>query len=304
MKVLVTGGAGFIGSHIVDLLVEQSYDVIVVDNLSTGYITNLPPNVTFYEADIRTNKIGDIFKQEKPDYVIHQAAQVDVSKSVLDPLTDAENNVLGTVRLLSCCIKHSVKKIIYASSCAVYGETNDCSINESFPIKPLSYYGLSKYIPEVYIKLFHDLHGLPYTILRYANVYGPRQSPKGEGGVVSIFFNKLISGESPTIYGNGEQTRDFVFVKDVARANVLSLHNGSNEILNISRNEKISINQLYRIISSIARNSPTPTYRDQRKGEILYSRLDNSKAKNVLGWNPSFDLFKGLTESYDFYLTN
>nr|WP_309101231.1 NAD-dependent epimerase/dehydratase family protein [Fredinandcohnia onubensis] len=301
MKVLVTGGAGFIGSHIVDLLVEQGYEVIVVDNLSTGHLTNLTPNARFYKADIRTSKLDDIFQQEKPAYVIHQAAQVDVSKSILDPSKDAEINILGTVRLLSCCVKYNVQKIIYASSCAVYGETDDCSITESFPIKPLSFYGLSKYIPEVYIKLFHELHRLPYTILRYANVYGPRQSPKGEGGVISIFFKKLISRESPSIYGNGEQTRDFVFVKDVAKANVLSLHKGSNEILNIGSNEKISINQLYQMITSITPNSP-PIYHSPRKGDILYSRLDNEKAKRVLGWEPSKPLLEGLKESYEFYL--
>ncbi|MEH7384981.1 NAD-dependent epimerase/dehydratase family protein [Bacillus sp. JJ1521] len=303
MKVLVTGGAGFIGSHIVDLLVELGYEVIVVDNLSSGNSTFLPPNITFYKADIQSSILNEIFMKEKPAYVIHQAAQVDVSRSILDPSEDAENNVLGTVRLLSCCIKHNVQKIIYASSCAVYGETDDCSITESFPIKPLSFYGLSKYTPEVYIKLFHDLYGLPYTILRYANIYGPRQSPKGEGGVVSIFLKKLISKEAPAIFGNGEQTRDFVYVKDVAMANMLSLHKGENEILNISRNEKTSINQLYHMITSIVvSNPPSPFYQAPRKGDILYSKLDNAKAKRILGWEPKYNLMKGLQESYEYYL--
>lgn len=302
IKVLVTGGAGFIGSHIVDLLDEQGYKVIVVDNLSTGTSSYLPSNIKLYELDLRSETLESVFQQERPEFVIHQAAQVDVHQSVIDPVKDAENNILSTIRLLTYCHKYGVKKIIYASSCAIYGETADISILESFVIQPISFYGISKFTPEMYIRCFYDLFGLSYTILRYSNVYGPRQIPKGEGGVVSIFFRKLLSGESPYIFGDGNQTRDFVYVRDVAMANVLALYKGTNEILNISSNEKVSINQLYHLITSIMSINISPSYGPARQGDIQYSQLDNIKAKQVLGWEPTYNLISGLQECFQYYV--
>ncbi|CAM2879186.1 NAD-dependent epimerase/dehydratase family protein [Paenibacillus sediminis] len=301
MKVLVTGGAGFIGSHIVNLLLEQGYETVVCDNFSSGDRKHIPAGVKMYAVDLDSPQLEQIFKIESPNYVIHQAAQVKVALSLNDPFTDAASNIMGTIRLLICCRKFAVKKIIYASSCAVYGEVGDCSILESFPIQPLSFYGLSKYTSEAYIRLFHELFDLSYTILRYSNVYGPRQTSSGEGGVISIFSENLLRGESPSIFGTGEQTRDFIYVKDVAAANVTSLHQGENAVFNISRNEKTSINQLFALMNTITNKSQTPNYLPARNGDIQYSRLDNSRALQLMGWKPIFDLQTGLKDTLTYY---
>ncbi|MEH7181004.1 NAD-dependent epimerase/dehydratase family protein [Neobacillus vireti] len=300
MKILVTGGAGFIGSHVVDLLSQTGHEPFIVDNFLTGQREFVPPNIRLYEVDITSSQISDVFKKEKPDVVIHLAAQVDVSRSIKDPVWDAHQNILGTIRLLTCCHKYNVKKFIFSSSCAVYGEKDDISIKETSPIQPLSYYGISKFSSEMYVQAFNSLHQVPFTILRYANVYGPRQSSKGEGGVISIFFKKVIKDKSPFIFGDGEQTRDFVYVKDVALANVLAINNGANEIFNIGSNTKTSINDLYKMITTIAKDIPA-VYKPAREGDIRYSQLDNTKAASILGWQPSFDLQAGLSETFKYY---
>lgn len=299
----MTGGAGFIGSHIVDELVKEGYETVVMDNLSTGNPSFLPSQLSFYEADITSESIKKIFEKELPDVVIHQAAQVDVSKSIKQPSFDAHTNIIGTIMLLEACKEYKVKKIVYASSCAVYGETGDVSINECLPVKPISFYGISKYTPEVYLKLFYEQFGLQYTILRYANVYGPRQTPKGEGGVVSIFLEKLKQQESFVIFGDGQQTRDFVYVKDVAEANILALNKGNNETINIGTNTKTSINELYSLLKIITGPLSTPIYLPSRSGDILYSRLDNRKACEVLGWKPRTTLEQGLNKAYQYYFS-
>jgi len=304
MKVLVTGGAGFIGSHIVDTLIESGYEVVVVDNLSTGKKEYLHDKAVFYNLELHSKQLDGVFAKELPDFVIHAAAQVDVSISINDPYYDAYSNILGTIHLLDLCRKYQVKKVIYASSCAVYGETGDYSIQESSIIQPISFYGASKYTPEQYIQLYQKLYGLSFTILRYANVYGPRQTPKGEGGVISILVKKLLKNENPIIYGDGTQTRDFVYVKDVAHANLLALTKGENQIFNVSLNKKTSINELFLLLSLLIPHSAVPTYKPSRNGDILYSRLDNQKAKELLGWQPKFDLFKGLSETKEFYGKN
>ncbi|MEH7125653.1 NAD-dependent epimerase/dehydratase family protein [Bacillus sp. JJ1532] len=297
-KVLVSGGAGFIGSHIVDLLVKEGYEPIIIDNLSTGTTSNLLSNLKFYHVDITSPDLEMIFEKEKPSYVIHLAAQVDVEKSIKNPSRDAEINILGTIRLLTYCYQFNIKKIIFSSSCAVYGNTPHYGITELFPVQPLSFYAISKYASEMYIKLFYDLYGLPFTILRYANVYGPRQNSKGEGGVVSIFLNKLFKNEDVNIYGDGEQTRDFVYVKDVAAANLLSLKKGDNEIINIGLNSKTSINKLYHLCKTMITNPPVyPIYLPARKGDIKHSALDHTKAIEILGWKPKYDLLQGLSET-------
>jgi len=301
MKVLVTGGAGFIGSHVVDKLLQSGYEPIVVDNLQSGNRKFIPPSVRFVEMDISSPQIEVVFATEKPDVVIHLAAQVDVAYSIKNPVEDANQNILGTIRLLACCHKYNVKKFIFSSSCAVYGEKDDCSINETFPIQPQSFYGISKFSSELYIQTFSQLFQLPYTILRYANVYGPRQSAIGEGGVISIFFKNVLNGKAPYIFGDGEQTRDFVYVKDVASANVLSIEKGTNGIFNIGTNSKTSINQLFQIITSITNSNISPIPMPEREGDIRYSRLDNSKALNLLLWKPDYDLQKGLNETLNYY---
>lgn len=299
--VLVTGGAGFIGSHVVDLLIESGKKVIIADNLSSGKKEFVNPQAVFYQIDVSSQELEQLIAKEKPDGVIHLAAQVDVAASVRDPAYDANVNILGSLRLMDACKNHGVKRVVYASSCAVYGEVQQLPIQESFAIKPISFYGASKYVPEMYLKLYHQLYGLEYSILRYANVYGPRQTPKGEGGVVAAFLSKMANQQAVTIFGDGEQTRDFIYVKDVARANVLALEKKGSRILNISSNSSISINQLYRMLREIAGCPIAPEYRPRRDGDIIHSRLDNELAKNTLGWNPSYSLEQGLTETFRYY---
>lgn len=301
VKILVTGGAGFIGSHVVELLLQDEHETIIVDNFSTGKKDVVPSQAKLVEMDINSPKMEKVFALEKPDVVIHLAAQVDVGTSIQNPVYDADQNILGTIRLLNYCKKYKVKKIIFSSSCAVYGETEDSSISESYPLKPLSFYGLSKYTSEMYIQLFKDLHEVPFTILRYANIYGPRQSSEGEGGVISIFFGKILVGEAPFIYGNGEQTRDFVYVKDIALATLMAINKGTNEIFNIGGNTKTSINELLANIASIASVQITPISMPAREGDIQHSRLNSTKAETFLGWQPSYDLLTGLSDTFNYY---
>jgi UDP-glucose 4-epimerase len=301
VKVLVTGGAGFIGSHIVELLIAEGYEVVVIDNFLTGQRKSVPPEAKLYEMNITSPQMENVFAEEKPDYVIHLAAQIDVAKSIQNPVGDAEQNILGTIGMLHWCHKFQVRKIVFSSSCAVYGETADCSITEDFPIQPLSFYGLSKSISEMYIQFYQSFYGLPFTILRFANVYGPRQGATGEGGVIATFFRKIIKGESPFIYGKGEQTRDFVYVKDVAAANLLSLTKGNNEIINIGCNEKTSINQLVGLMSAIQSVPVSPIYLPKREGDIQHSLLNYAKAKESLGWQPQYDLQAGLVETGKYF---
>ncbi|WP_156290535.1 NAD-dependent epimerase/dehydratase family protein [Oceanobacillus salinisoli] len=303
MKILITGGAGFIGSHIVDeLLQEKTYELVVVDNLLTGNKKNIPPNVTFYPIDITNQQeVERVFEIEMPDYVIHQAGQVDVATSIQNPLHDASINILGTISLLSNSQKYSVKKFIYASSCAVYGETKNSNILENTKTFPLSFYGISKYTPEQYIALYNKIYGLPYTILRYANVYGPRQRIKAEGGVVAIFIHHLLNEKSPQIFGDGMQTRDFVYVKDVAKANHLALFKGDNHVINIGSNNQTTINDLYSLIKDYTSSSVSPIYKAKRDGDIRNSQLDNTRAKQILGWKPAYTLEEGLRETIKYY---
>lgn len=307
MKILITGGAGFIGSHVMDLLLEKGHEVVVVDNLESGSREYIPDCVTFYKLDISSAELDIVFAIENPDIVIHMAAQVDVSKSVKNPLKDAQSNIMGSIQLLCCCQKYHVKKIIYSSSCAVYGDTpiKQDGIPESETIRPLTFYGASKYTPELYIQTFHHLYGLSYTILRYANVYGPRQTFKGEGGVIPLFITKLLKGEQPVIFGDGEQTRDFIYVKDVAAANVQAcqLDAGQNGIWNIGTNKRTSINTLYHIVASIMSIQIPPLYRQKRIGDIQDSCLDNKKAAASLNWQPVYDLNQGLKETIKYYQT-
>ncbi|MEK5138427.1 MULTISPECIES: NAD-dependent epimerase/dehydratase family protein [Priestia] len=300
MKVLVTGGTGFIGSHVVECLLENGYTPVVLDNLSSGIRSNLADNVSFYNMSILSKEIEQVFKIEKPEVVIHLAAQVNVSTSLKAPVEDAATNILGTINLLDMCKKHAVKKFIFSSSSAVYGDA-DTVIDEETPTSPLSFYGTSKLVSESYIQLFQRLHGLSFTIFRYANVFGPRQKSDGEGGVISIFINQLLNGKTPSIFGTGNQTRDFVFVEDVAKANVLAIKSGENEIINISCNHQISINELFKLLAAEISSSATPNYLPGQSGEILHSQLNNQKALQTLGWKPSSDIHTHLLKTIEHF---
>ncbi|QXM06675.1 SDR family oxidoreductase [Crassaminicella indica] len=301
MKVLVTGGAGFIGSHIVDKLVENGDEVIIIDNLSTGNMENINKKAVFYEADIRDKEIDKIFEVEKPEVVIHHAAQIDIQKSIKDPMFDGDVNIIGTINLLENCKKYKVRKIIYASSAAVYGTPKYLPVDEKHRVSPISYYGISKHTPEHYIKVYAELYGIKYTILRYANVYGIRQDPKGEGGVVSIFLDLLLNGKNPTIFGDGEQTRDYIYVEDIASANVKALKLADNEICNISTNKKTTVTELFNMMRDILKSECNAIYGDERKGDIKHSTLNNEKAMKLLDWEPGYSIGEGLTKTIEYY---
>jgi UDP-glucose 4-epimerase len=305
MKALVTGGAGFIGSHIVDKLFQCGYqNVVVVDNLSSGDEKQVSEDAAIYRLDIASPQLDYAFAMEHPDVVIHHAAQVSVPYSVSHPLQDAESNILGTINVLECCRKYDVRKIVYASTCAVYQDLGSESAKEDSTIQPISGYGLSKWTGERYIQLYAELYGLSYTILRYSNVYGPRQKSKGEAGIVPLFIEKMIAGKKPIIFGKGDQTRDYVYVTDVAKANVLALAQTGNDIFNISSNISTSVCEMYYLISSTLSFSMEPEYAPARKGEINAIRLDNSKAEECLGWRPEIDLRSGLQKSLQYYKEN
>lgn len=301
MKVLVTGGAGFIGSHTVDNLINSGANVVVVDNLSTGKEENLNPRAQFVMLDIASEQLTGVFDRYQPDYVIHLAAQVSVAASITNPVRDSITNIVGCVNLLENCRRSGVKKVIYASSAAVYGNPETEVVAESTPTLPLSFYGVSKLTPEYYLRVFHHLYGLRYTVLRYANVYGPRQDATGEGGVVSIFATKILAQAIPVIFGDGEQTRDFVYVQDIADANVRALTRGDLMVLNVGTGERTSVNRLYNLMAEIAGANSVPHYTEARPGEVRHSCMDNRKLVKDLEWKPEFPLQEGLANTINYY---
>ncbi|WP_409344174.1 NAD-dependent epimerase/dehydratase family protein [Paenibacillus sp. MBLB4367] len=301
MRVMVTGGAGFIASHLVDSLIELGHEVAVVDNMSTGKNDFLNKTAKFYNFDITSSTLNYAFKDFNPEIVYHHAAQIDVQHSLKDPVFDAKVNILGTIALLEQCKAHEVRKVVYASSAAVYGHPDYLPVDEQHPLRPISYYGISKHTPEHYIQTYANLYDLDFTILRYANAYGIRQDPKGEGGVISIFLDKLLRGETPVIYGDGEQTRDFVYVKDIVSANIAALTRGSRALYNISYNLQTSVNELVHAMSEVMNIRVVPHYMPQRSGDIVHSRLNNSAAIRELGWEPTFSLRDGLAETCAYY---
>lgn len=300
-RVLITGGAGFIGSNLVDRLILGGYSVSIIDNLSTGNINNINKHAKLYNMDIRDCEVSKVFEVERPQYVFHHAAQIDVQKSLKDPVFDSSVNIIGTINILENCKKYGVNKIIYASSAAVYGVPEYLPVDEKHIIRPISYYGISKHTPEHYIKVYSELYGIRHTIFRYANVYGIRQDPKGEGGVVSIFMDRLFKGIIPIIYGDGEQTRDFIYVDDIVEANIKSLSRGDNEILNISTNSPASVNELYRLMKDMLGFKYDAEYGIERSGDIKHSCLDNKRAMELLNWRPHYSLSEGLKKTIDYY---
>lgn len=304
MKVLVTGGAGFIGSHIVDHLIAAGASVAVVDNLSTGREANLNPQARFYNVDLTDPALREILTRERPEAVVHEAAQASVGVSVARPEADAETNIQGTLNLLEAARLVGVRKVVYASSAAVYGEPAYLPVDEVHPVAPLSPYGVSKYTPELYLAAYRQLYGLDYVALRYANVYGPRQDALGEGGVIAIFAERLSRGEHLEVFGDGAQTRDFIHVEDVARANLKALESGSALICNVSTGEPTSINDLVRLLAAVTGGDPAVSYQPAREGDIRHSRLDNLRARRYLDWTPIRELREGLEETLRFYAQN
>ncbi len=302
MRILVTGGAGFIGSHVVDKYIAAGHQVIVVDDLSTGNRANLNPQATFYHVDVRSPELCAIFEREKPDVVNHHAAQVNVRRSVSEPLFDAQINVLGSINVLECARQYKVRKVIYISSGgAIYGEPVELPCDEDHPVQPLSPYGASKYIVERYLYLYQQNYGLDYTVLRYGNVYGPRQDPSGEAGVVAIFAGLMVENESPTVYGSGEQERDFVYVEDCARANLLALERGSGRAYNLGAGLGISINQIFDLLRRITACDCEAIYAPAKVGETFRIYLDVTRAREELNWQVTVDLEEGLRRTVDYF---
>ena len=296
MRILVTGGAGFIGSHVVDRFVALGHEVAVLDNLSTGRRDFVNPRAHFELADLTdAPAVERLVAAWKPEIVDHHAAQIDVRRSVADPLFDATTNVLGGIGLLEACRRHQVRKLIYASTGgALYGEGRELPATEDHPINPESPYGASKHALEHYLYLWKLLHGLDYTVLRYGNVFGPRQNPHGEAGVNAIFIGLMLHGRRPRVFGDGEALRDYVYVDDVVEANVLALERGGGEMVNIGTGVGISVNQIVRELRSLLGFAEEAIHEPPRPGEVQRIYLDAGRARRVLGWTPQTPFRAGL----------
>jgi len=302
VRVLVTGGAGFIGSNIIDALISAGHEIAIIDNLSTGKEENINPEASFFHIDITDfEALEGIFQNFKPEIVFHVAAQIDLRKSIEEPSFDAEVNVVGSVNLFSLCVQDGVKRIIFSSTGgALYGEREKIPANENSSIEPLSPYGVSKYCTEQYLNYFKRLYGIERVILRYGNVYGPRQDPFGEAGVIAIFTNKILNGETLTVYGDGNQTRDYIFIEDVVRANLLSIE-GKEGIYNIGTNVETSVNHIIELFSKILEKDIKPIYTQPRKGEVYRISLNTEKAKMELGFEVKFTFEEGLRKTIQWY---
>jgi UDP-glucose 4-epimerase len=302
LKILVTGGAGFIASHVTDAFVSEGHDVFVLDNLTSGYKENINPKATFINADICDKGLSELFEKEKFDVIDHHAAQMDVRKSVKDPEFDATINILGTINLLQNAMKTSVKKIIFASTGgAIYGEQDYFPADEKHPMAPLSPYGISKLAVEKYIYFYSAQYKLNYTILRYANIYGPRQNPHGEAGVVAIFSTRLLNDEQPVINGSGEQTRDYVYVGDVVKANLFALHDTDNNIYNVGTGIETNVNQLFHILNNVSGKNKEEQHREAAPGEQMRSVITSDKLFAKSGWRPVMPLEEGLSKTVEFF---
>jgi len=303
MKVLVTGGAGFIGSHVVDTLISAGYEVVVVDDLSTGNLANLNPAATFYQVDIRSPQLAEVFEKERPAYVDHHAAQMDVRRSIADPLFDAEVNVIGSINLIECCRRYGVKRLIYISTGgAVYGEPEYLPCDEAHPVNPICPYGASKHTVEHYLYMYQQNYGLDYIVLRYPNVYGPRQDPHGEAGVVAIFTGQMLAGGQVVINGDGEQQRDFVYVEDCAQANLMAMTSqNANQIYNLGYGRGTTVNEIFTTLKNITGYQLAATHGPAKVGETRQIYLDATKAQKELGWKPTVDLEEGLQRTADYF---
>ena len=304
MRILVTGGAGFIGSHIVDTYINAGHDVIVVDDLSTGKRGNLNPKARFVQADIQDPTVRQLIVQEKIEVLNHHAAQMDVRRSVADPLFDARINILGMLNLLEGGREAGVKKVIFASSGGtVYGEQETFPATEEHATRPICPYGVSKRTGEHYLYFYHVEYRIPYIALRYANIYGPRQDPHGEAGVVAIFTLKLLAGEQPIINGDGKQTRDYVFVGDVARANLAALQTDYTGPINIGAGSETDVNQLFGHLRHLTGSAAPETHGPAKPGEQRRSVLAWGRAQQLLGWQPGMKIEEGLRRTVEYFRT-
>ncbi len=305
MKYLVTGGAGFIGSHVVDRLLADGHEVAVVDDLSTGFRENLNPKAAFYEADIRAKNLREIFEKERPQIVNHHAAQMDVTRSVSEPIYDSDVNILGSINLLECCREFGIEKLTYISTGgAVYGEPEYLPVDEAHPIRPKSAYGVSKHAVEHYVELYGDLYGMRWTILRYPNVFGPRQNPNGEAGVNAIFTKKMLEGQTPTIYGGGVMVRDYVYVGDLVEANIISLEKGDGGIYNLGSGVGTTVNEIYTLLQGMIGFKTPANEAPRRPGEVENIYLSARKAKEELGWEPRMSFAEGLEKTVEWFREN
>ena len=306
MKILVTGGAGFIASHVADRLIEEGHEVAVVDNLSTGFKRNINPAARFYEVDIRNDvELGKVFDEFKPDIVNHHAGQMDVRVSTREPGLDAEINILGSLNVILLAVKYNIRKFVYISTGgAVYGEPQYLPVKEEHPINPLSQYGISKHTVEHYLHLYNHNYALPYIVLRYPNVFGPRQNPHGEAGVIAIFGSKMIEGARPTIFGDGLQTRDYVYISDVVQANMAAMFSDICGIYNIGSGVGTSVLELHKWISEALGAEKAPIFEQKRIGEIQHICLASERAKSDLQWEPTMSVRDGIAHTMNWLKEN
>ncbi len=303
MKIFVTGGAGFIGSNLVDALIELGHQVCIIDNLSTGQKENINQQAKFFELDIQDKKLAEIFESEKPEVVFHLAAQIDVRKSVAEPVEDAKANILGSLNLLENCKKFKIKKIIFSSTGgAIYGDSDIVPTPESAPQLPISPYGIGKLSVEKYLYYYHIVHGLDYTVLRYANVYGPRQNSHGEAGVVAIFCDKLLKNQPPIINGDGKQTRDYVYVADVVSANLAALNSLPGQTYNVGTGIESDVNKVAALIKEGIGSDLDFSYGPAKPGEQKRSCLNYDKIKKELGWLPKTSLAHGIAATTQWFI--
>lgn len=303
MRILVTGGAGFIGSNLVDRLIERGHEVAVLDDLSTGSREFVHPRARFFHCDLSDPAAVEACVADvRPEIVSHHAAQIDVRRSVEQPRHDATVNVLGSIALLESSARHHVRKIVYASTGgALYGEGKVLPATEDHPVNPESPYGASKQVVERYLSIWKLLHGLDHTVLRYPNVYGPRQNSRGEAGVNAIFIGLMLAGERPRIFGTGEQLRDYLYVDDVVDANLLALDRGNGDTMNLGTGVGTSVNQIYRMLQTALGFRDDPIYVPARPGEVQRNYLDASRARQVLGWEPRVPLAEGLRRTIEWF---
>jgi len=302
MNVLVTGGAGFIGSHVVDRFIQEGHQVSVLDNLSTGKRRNVNREAVLYKSDIGSARIERIFKRERPVVIVHLAAQINVRQSTEDPMFDANVNIVGTINVLQLAVKYGVRKFVFASSGgAVYGEQNQFPAPETHPTAPLSPYGISKLTCEYYLEYFRHVAGLSYAALRFGNVYGPRQNPEGEAGVIAIFSQQLLKGQQPLINGNGLQTRDYVYVRDVVESIMVASDQHVNGVYNVGTGEETTVNEIFEQLQMLTKSESKELHGPAKKGEQLRSVLDCSKLTEETGWEPTVSLSEGLAETVEFF---